>query len=206
MPRKKPAARRVGRPLGFDKHEALIAAMRVFWEKGFEGASTNDLTTAMGIQPASLYKAFGNKEQLFQQALDCYLAGPVSFMRQALEEPTAYEVAEHVLHGSALFLSRRGHPRGCLTIQGAMVGGKEGASVRRNLASLRNRGQQALQKRFERAQRELDLPHGVNAPDLARFVTTIFQGMTVQAINGASRQELLRVAATALRCFPTEDA
>ena len=70
--------------------------MHVFWQKGFEGASLNDLTTAMGIQPASLYKAFGNKQALFEQALTRYLAGPVAFVHGALNEPTAYAVAERI--------------------------------------------------------------------------------------------------------------
>jgi AcrR family transcriptional regulator len=56
--------KRTGRPRGFDKDEALEGAMHVFWRKGFEGASLNDLTAAMGIQPASLYQAFGNKRTL----------------------------------------------------------------------------------------------------------------------------------------------
>ena len=63
--------------------QALDRAMHIFWEKGFEGASLNDLTSAMGIKPASLYAAFGNKQALFERALDRYLAGPVAFMQRS---------------------------------------------------------------------------------------------------------------------------
>jgi AcrR family transcriptional regulator len=59
------SSKRVGRPRSFDEEQAIENAMHVFWRKGFEGASLNDLTAAMGIQPASLYKAFGNKQALF---------------------------------------------------------------------------------------------------------------------------------------------
>src|SRR4030088_495653 len=79
--------------------------MHVFWQKGFEGSSLNDLTTAMGIQPTSLYVAFGNKQALFEQALARYLAGPVAFMHGALEEPTAYAAAERILRQTAEFLA-----------------------------------------------------------------------------------------------------
>ena len=176
--------------------------MHVFWEKGYDGASLHDLTAAMGIQPASLYKAFGNKETLFKKALARYLAGPVAFIRGALAEPTAYAVAERTLRDSAEFLATPHTRYGCMTIQAAPLVGKASQSVRQQLIALRLRGQEALRRRFQRAQKEGDLAKTADAGDLARFVTVIFQGMTVQAINGASREELLRVADTALRAWP----
>ena len=176
--------------------------MHIFWRKGFEGSSLNDLTAAMGIQPTSLYVAFGNKQALFEQALARYLAGPVAFMHGALEEPTAYAVAVRILHQTAEFLAARRLRRGCMTIQAALVGGKEAEPVRRKLIALRVKEQAALRRRFERAKAEGDLPKDVDAADLARFITAVFQGMTVQAINGATRKELLRLAAMALRTWP----
>ena len=64
----------MGRPRAFDMDQALDQALDVFWEKGYEGASCRDLTEAMGINPPSLYAAFGNKERLFKKALDRYEA------------------------------------------------------------------------------------------------------------------------------------
>jgi AcrR family transcriptional regulator len=176
--------------------------MHVFWQKGFEGASLNDLTTAMGIQPASLYKAFGNKQALFEQALARYLAGPVAFIHGALSEPTAYAVAERILHQTAEFLTERRSRRGCMTIQAALAGGVEAVPVRRKLIALRLKEQDALRRRFERAKSEGDLPKDANAADLARFITALFQGMTVQAINGATREELVRLSEMALPPWP----
>jgi AcrR family transcriptional regulator len=176
--------------------------MHVFWEKGYEGASLYDLTAAMGIKPASLYKAFGNKRTLFTQALARYLAGPVAFIRGAMSEPTAYAVAERTLRDSAEFLADQHTRCGCMTIQAALVGGKESQPVREQMIALRVQGQESLRQRFERAQREGDLAKSADASDLARFITAIFQGMTVQAINGASREELHRLAETALRAWP----
>ena len=176
--------------------------MHVFWEKGYEGASLHDLTAAMGIQSASLYKAFGNKQTLFEQALARYLAGPVAFIQGALSETTAYAVAERTLRDSAEFLANQHTRCGCMTIQAALVGGKESQPVREALIALRLRSQEALRQRFERAQKDGDLAKTADASDLARFITAIFQGMTVQAINGASREELLRLAETALGAWP----
>jgi hypothetical protein len=89
-----------------------------------------------------------------------------------------------------------------MTIEGALVGGKESQPVREELIALRLRSQEALRQRFERAQDEGDLAKTADASDLARFVTAIFQGMTVQAINRASLEELLRLVETALRAWP----
>ena len=176
--------------------------MHIFWEKGFEGASLNDLTSAMGIKPASLYAAFGNKQALFERALDRYLAGPVAFMHAALEQPTAYAVAERILRQTAKFLTARRSRRGCMTIQAAQVGGKESLSVRRKLIALRVKEQDFLRRRFKRAKSGGDLPKHADVADLARFITAVGQGMTVQAINGASRDDLLRLADMALRAWP----
>jgi AcrR family transcriptional regulator len=194
--------RRAGRPRGFNYDEALDCAMHVFWRKGFEGASLNDLTAAMGIQPASLYKAFGNKRTLFDKALARYLAGPVAFVHDALNEPTAFTVADRILRRTAEFLADGRSRRGCMTIQAALAGGVEGEPIRRKLIALRVKEQDALRRRFERAKSEGDLPNDADAADLARFVTAIYQAMTVQAINGATREDLLRLSDTALRIWP----
>ena len=194
--------KRTGRPRGFNDDEALERAMHVFWRKGFEGASLNDLTAAMGIQPASLYQAFGNKRALFDKALARYLAGPVAFVHDALEEPTAFAVAHRILRRTAQFLTEGRSRRGCMTIQAALAGGVEGEPIRKKLIALRVKEQDALRRRFERAKSEGDLPSDADAADLARFVTALFQGMTVQAINGASREDLLRLSDTALRIWP----
>jgi AcrR family transcriptional regulator len=196
------SSKRVGRPRAFDQDEALDRAMHIFWEKGFEGASLNELTGAMGIKPASLYAAFGNKQALFGQALTRYLAGPVASMHAALEQPTAYAVAKRILHQTAEFLTERRARHGCMTIQAALTGGKESQPVRRKLIALRVKEQGSLRRRFERAKSEGDLPKHADAADLARFITAVFQGMTVQAIDGASRDDLLRLADMALRAWP----
>jgi len=194
--------KRAGRPRGFNHDEALNRAMHIFWQKGFEGASLNDLTSAMGIQPASLYKAFGNKQALFEQALARYLAGPVAFVHAALSEPTARDVAERLLRQTAEFLTERRLGRGCMTIQAALAGGVEAEPVRKKLIALRVKEQDALRRRFERAKSKGDLPKDANAADLARFITSLCQGMTVQAISGASREELLRLSDMALCTWP----
>lgn len=64
----------MGRRRQFDEREALGTALSVFWQKGYEGASIEDLTKATGVARPGLYAAFGNKERLFRKALDLYEA------------------------------------------------------------------------------------------------------------------------------------
>src|SRR2546422_7441457 len=106
--------RSAGRPRSFDTDEALDRALRVFWRKGYEGASLPDLTKAMRINRPSLYAAFGNKEALFRKALARYAEGPASYVREALEAPTARGVFEHLLSAGIDMVAGPRNPRGGL--------------------------------------------------------------------------------------------
>jgi AcrR family transcriptional regulator len=101
---------RMGRPRGFDEEAALDAAMKVFWEKSYEGARLTDLTEAMGINRSSMYAAFGDKEALFKLVIARYRDGPMTYIRQALEKPTLRAVIETLLYESVEFLAAPRNP------------------------------------------------------------------------------------------------
>jgi len=118
-------AAKMGRPRGFAEDAALEAAMRVFWEKGYEGATLADLTEAMGINRSSLYAGFGDKEALFRMAMARYAEGPAAYMKKALQEPTGRSVVEALLRGALELLTDPSNPRGCLSVQGALACGSD---------------------------------------------------------------------------------
>ncbi len=188
-----------GRPRAFDADKALVRALHVFWRKGYEGTSLSDLTEAMGINRPSLYAAYGNKEELFCKALDFYAKECDILLQNGVKEPTARAVIERLLFSAADGVTRPGNPRGCLTVRVALACGEEAEIIRRQLAANRAKGQEVIRKRLERAKAEGDLPGNQNPTDLARYVATVCQGMSVQAAGGASREELRRVAEIALR-------
>src|SRR5947209_1649325 len=159
----------IGRPRAFDADQALDRALKVFWRKGYEGASLPDLTKAMGINRPSLYAAFGNKEALFRKALDRYAEGPGAFVRSALAEPTARAVAERLLEGSIDLVTEPGNPRGCLMVQGALACGQASESVRRELVARRAAAEEAVCERFEQARADGDLPADASPADLAGY-------------------------------------
>ncbi|MFI5843722.1 TetR/AcrR family transcriptional regulator [Catenuloplanes sp. NPDC051500] len=192
-----------GRPRSFDADEALERAMQVFWRYGYEGASLQELTDAMGIARNSMYRAFGSKEELFAKALERYDRGPAAYGRRALLEPTALRVATAFLHGAAEATTQPGCPPGCLGVQGALAVGTQDLHAQRLLSTWRNDARQMLENRFRQALDDGDLPGGSDPARLARYVLSVAFGIAVQAASGASRAELQEVADLALGNFPT---
>jgi AcrR family transcriptional regulator len=192
----------IGRPRGFDIEQALDRATQVFWRQGYAGASLTDLTQAMGINPPSLYAAFGNKEGLFRAVLDRYGAGRAAFLETVLAAPTARAVAERLLYGTADTLGDPAHPPGCLFTQAGLACGGQAAAVPGELAARRACLEDALRTRFGQAQAAGDLPAHADPQALACYLSTVGQGMAVQAAAGADRATLRRVAELALSGFP----
>lgn len=191
-----------GRPRAFDPDTALERAMHVFWTKGYEGASLSALTRAMRINRPSLYAAFGNKEQLFRKVLDRYVDGPLAYFGKALTAPKARNVIEQIFFGAARMAGDPRLPAGCLMVQGALACGDAAGSVRKETAGRRAASEVALRHRLQRAKREGDLAKNADAAELARYVMTVLQGMAVQGADGASPDQLRRVAQVALRAWP----
>jgi AcrR family transcriptional regulator len=198
----KSSAGKMGRPRCFCEETALEAAMRLFWERGYEGASLSDLTEAMDMNRASLYATFGDKETLFLRALARYENGPASFWKIALKEPTAADVIKSLFTGSVNLLGDPRNPRGDLITQGALATGVGGAPVKQALIDRRKSGEAELLKRFKRAKAEGDLPQTANVHDLAGYVCTILYGLRVLAANGDGKAELKRVSDMALKMLP----
>jgi AcrR family transcriptional regulator len=191
-----------GRPRAFDTKRALEQALHVFWRHGYEGASLAELTAAMGINRPSLYAAFGNKEELFRRVLDHYAAGAAALHESAMRQPTARAAVNSLLQTAAKLLGDRTQPRGCLMVQSALVCGAAGECVKQELISRRAESRAAWRKRFRQAQLDGDLSAGADPAALARYLSAVTAGMAVEAVNGASRTELLQLADVALQAWP----
>jgi AcrR family transcriptional regulator len=193
---------KMGRPLGFAEDDALEAAMRVFWEKGYEGSTLADLTEAMGINRSSMYATFGDKEALFRLAFARYVEGPAAYAREALKQPTARAVVEALLRGALELLTDPSHPRGCLSVQGALACGSHAEAMKKAMIEWRRQGESEIQKRLQRARREGDLAKDVDPGDLARYISMVLTGLAVQAANRSTKAEMTRVVDTVLRSLP----
>lgn len=198
----KTALKQRGRPKGFDNDVILEKAMNVFWARGYEGTSLAELTDVLGINKPSLYAAFGDKEELFRKALAKYLASQGSVFREALGAETSRLVATNFLLNAAKFLTDDSHPKGCMIAQGALNYGRDAELIHEEMTRQRKNYEEALRERFERAKNEKDLNADADATQLAKFVATLHQGMSVQATSGATREELEAVVDMALKNWP----
>jgi AcrR family transcriptional regulator len=191
----------MGRPRAFDADAALDKATEVFWRRGYEGATIAQLTEAMGINPPSLYAAFGSKEGLLKAALDRYSAKRAAFMEKILNAPTAREVADRMLMGIADTQTDPANPPGCFLVQGGLACGTGSENVPFELAARRAQTEDQLRERFVRAKAEGDLKETADPAALARYISAVTAGMGVMASSGADREALRQVAAVSLKAF-----
>ncbi len=192
-----------GRPRKFDRDAALARAMELFWRKGFTGASLSELTAAMGINPPSLYAAFGSKEALFHEAVSLYGRTESPEIWLAVEPaPTAREAFDGFLRATAQAFTQPDKPRGCLIVLGALHADDTGSeAVCASLRKMRADNVADLAGRLRRAVAEGELPPSVDCDGVASFYVTVQQGMSIQARDGASRETLLAVADGAMAAW-----
>ena len=191
-----------GRPRAFDREQALEQAMEVFWRKGYDATSISDLTDAMGINPPSLYAAFGDKEKLYLEAVEYYRVQRGENVRQVLaSEPTARGAIEKAMKGAVDEFCRRDSPSGCLlTMSTGCSSVSDG--VQQVLVRKRLMARERIRERIERGIEEGDVPASADAGSLAEFITTIFAGMAMHARDGASKKVLLATVDNAMKVFP----
>lgn len=195
----------LGRPRRFDRDAALLAAMRVFWAQGYEGTSIQDLVTAMGVNKPSLYATFGCKEELFQEAVQLYdrLEGRATTESLA-NAKTARDAVKAMLDANAHAYTATEGPRGCMIVLSALLGTPDNQPVRAFLAQNRLEGELALQSRLARGVKDGDLPPSANVAQLAAFYTTVLEGLSIQARDGASPEKLKSIIDAAMLAWPAD--
>jgi AcrR family transcriptional regulator len=190
---------KTGRPISFDRDAALEAAMLLFWQRGYEGTSIADLTHAMGINPSSIYAAFGDKHALFQLAVKRYMQLRAQYAVKALEEPTLERFVRALFDNTVAFLTTPGHPPTCMTLAGAVGCSQDATPAKDLMTEIRKQNQVALKERLLKARKSGELPKEINVDDYTRYLSTIIAGLSIQAANGSTKAELNRTAQMALR-------
>ena len=112
--------RKKGRPLSFDREDALHKAMLLFWRHGYEATSLNDLTTTLGVKPSSIYSVFGDKKRLFLEAVSRYLSGPITSESIIDQAENGREAALGLLKAAAEGFTGQDTPAGCLLASSAI--------------------------------------------------------------------------------------
>jgi AcrR family transcriptional regulator len=188
----------MARPRTFDSDEVLDKAMQVFWHLGYDGASMAELTKAMDLNSTSIYAAYGSKRKLFDAVLDRYDSRRLSnISEKILSAGSAQEVAERALYSIAEGMVAPGKPLGCLLLQSGVSTGTS-TDVPRELARRRKMVETMFRERFELAKASGDLDHDSDPASLALFISTIWDGIGIQAAAGATHEQLREVARRAL--------
>ena len=190
-----------GRPRSFDRTEVLERAMRVFWEKGYAGASMSDLTAAMGIASPSLYAAFGSKEGLYREAIDHYVASFSGSFWGVMEAATARESVEGLLRNAARIFTDGDFPSGCMVIQTAAEAGEMSPELAASLCEIRASTTETLAARIRKGMAEGELSPATDARAVAQFYATVHKGLSLSAKGGATRDELDSVVASAMAAW-----
>ena len=177
--------------------------MMVFWRYGYEATSLNDLTTAMGITPPSLYTAFGDKERLFLEAVKYYLAKKPCFFESIVAEPlTAKESIRSYLEVIAISQTDPNQPPGCMVVTSATNCTAASAHVQEVLADYRGQMEAGIKARLDRGVADGEMAADTDTASLASFFVTVIHGMSTQARDNAGREKLLAIGAQAMRVWP----
>jgi AcrR family transcriptional regulator len=193
-----------GRPKTFDRDTALDAAMVLFWSRGFEQTSVDDLADAMGIRTSSLYSSFGDKETLFLDAIAHYRVGRGSVYDTSIAEgKTAKAGFENLFKVAAYELTRKDQPHGCMLLQALPTCSPKYDHLQEELDRLRALSENVMLKRLEGAVRNKEIPKSANLPLLVSYFRTTIMGMSQQARAGASEQTLRDIGKLALQIWPS---
>jgi AcrR family transcriptional regulator len=182
-----------GRPRHFDESEALKQAIQVFWSKGYDGATVDDLVVAMGVGRPSLYTVFGDKRTLFLRALRAYAEVKGARAAKALfSPPTLRDSLASFLRNAVESATEEGSAPGCLLVCVAPL--VDDAEVRQFLKDAAAAGLALVERRYLDAISAGELPSDFPVASRASQVLDIGRGLTVRAQLGTPRMPLLRDA------------
>lgn len=194
-----------GRPRTFDREAALRSALALFWQVGYEPATISELCKAMGINPPSLYAAFGNKAQLFMEAVAYYETTywDAAWLRLK-QTPEIHTAVRQFFGDAARILSLPDAPCGCLVTLGATNVSPDSEEVHAALKALRLQGRMAFRARLEQAVKDGQLPEDTAVAALAMTFKTAVEGMSLQASDGAPQAELEAIGPLVVRMLPVK--
>jgi TetR/AcrR family transcriptional regulator, transcriptional repressor for nem operon len=185
----------------FDPERALDKAMHLFWRRGYENTSVDELLRAMGIAKQSLYDTFGDKRALYLKAMARYRDQTNGAMEQMLEQiPSVVDGFAKLLYGLAAE-TREQHERGCLLLSANLQRQTNDAVIADFLRDNQNKVEAIFEKALLRARKQKELAVKQDPRALARFFVVTIQGMRAIARLNSDKNTLEEVARVALAVF-----
>src|ERR1700754_814895 len=192
------------RPAAFDRCAALNAAMKLFWERGYEGTSFDDLTAAMGISASSFYNSFGSKEELYCEATRSYLEWSGQWFFAILNDPSidAMTAFARLFEATAEEFTRGDHPLGCMISLAGTHCSPGMNNIRDMMAEHRAFSESAMAARIRKGVANGDVPEDTDCDMQAAYYSAVARGLAVQARDGASREKLAQIGRLAMSAWP----
>jgi TetR/AcrR family transcriptional repressor of nem operon len=164
----------------FDERQALISAMLVFWEKGYEATSIQDLEQAMGLNRTSIYNAFGNKRSLFERVVSCYKESVMGALFDVMDNAPDIRSGVRRLLNEALDIHfNEEYPGGCLVVLSVLESGQHDAQSSAVLENTIKELKQGLQVRLAKAKKQGELPADLDTGSTATTIASTMTGMMV---------------------------
>ncbi|MFE6506526.1 TetR/AcrR family transcriptional regulator [Nocardioides sp. NPDC057767] len=187
-------SRPLGRPPMFDRDDAVLAAARLFWSRGYSGTTTRALSSALGMSTSSIYAAFGSKAGLFEEAVRTFAERYRTIYAEACSAPDLGDVLERLLRRSVEeFTQPRAYHPGCLISSAAMTDMPDTIDTRTYVSDLHASNEQLLRARIERARDDGQLRPDMDPSTLATLVQTLWHGLSTQSNQGLDRDRLLEI-------------
>jgi AcrR family transcriptional regulator len=197
-----------GRPSVFDRDAALEKAMKLFWERGYQGTSFDDLIAVMGISASSFYNSFGSKEELYCEATQSYVASSGRWFFGTLndESTDARTAFSRLFAATAEEFTRGDHPPGCMISLACTHTPPALKSIREMMVELRAFSEGAMAERIRKGIADGDVPQDTDVDMLAAYYGAVARGLAAQARDGASREKLAEIGRLAMRAWPARKA
>jgi AcrR family transcriptional regulator len=197
-----------GRPVVFDRQHALWEAMKLFWERGYEGTSFDDLIAAMGISASSFYNSFGSKEALYCEATQSYLEWSGHWFSAILNDPSidTRTAFARLFEATAEEFTRGDHPLGCMISLAGTHCSPGMKNIREMMAEHRAFSEGAMADRIRKGIVAGDIAEDTDSDMLAAYYSAVARGLAVQARDGASREKLSEIGRLAMRAWPSAKA
>jgi AcrR family transcriptional regulator len=191
---------RRGRPRAYDAQTALKQATDAFWRTGYSGTSLDSIADATGMNPPSLYAAFGNKHKLYLEALSGYWQMSLRATREALAEERPLPETLMLAYDAALsiYFSGKGNARGCFVVGTAVAEAAEDAPIRNSVARGLAMIDADFEARFRKAVQSGELKPDADPSALAMVASATMHSIALRARAGARRSELREVARKAV--------
>lgn len=190
----------MARTKDFDEDEVLQKAMNLFWHKGYNGTSMQDLVDGLGISRSSMYDTFGDKHTLFMKALENYKKLATAQMKIIVDNaPTAKEAIRRMLEYTVAELLRDDQHRGCFLVNAGVEMAPHDAEVSKMLCDNDKQLEKYFNEAIKTGQRNGEISNEQSSHALAQFILNSIKGIRVTAKSGADKKVFRDIVEVTIR-------